>query len=170
MALAKGTEIGLELIMTLDTGPGAGTPVSFGDVEPPSTLEPEPTNSSYVSNLFDGDLSTAWVEGQSGSGAGSYLVFSSASEGSEAKTLLIVPGYQKSDDIYKKNARPRQITIIADGQVVGSAELVDINGQWQAVSIPYKAITPQVIAVRIDSVYPGSRDADCCISEIRWER
>lgn len=169
VALAQGTETGPELSMTLDTAPRPELNAAFATVEPSSTLDPEPTNKYYVSNLSDGDLSTAWVEGQSGSGAGAYLVFSNAPEGTEVKSLLIAPGYQKSKDIYGKNARPKQVTIIADGEVVGSATLSDVNGQWQSVSLP-KAITPKVLALRIDSVYPGSRDADCCISEIRWER
>ena len=169
VALAQGTETGPELGMTLDTAPRPELNAAFATVEPSSTLDPEPTNKYYVSNLSDGDLSTAWVEGQSGSGAGAYLVFSNAPEGTTVKSLLIAPGYQKSKDIYGKNARPKQVTIIADGKVVGSATLSDVNGQWQAVSLPQE-IAPKVLALRIDSVYPGSRDADCCISELRWER
>lgn len=86
-----------------------------------SSVLPASEYGTYVaSNLSDGDWSTAWVEGSSGSGAGQSVTISRASGGKATVSCLeLVAGYGKSTDIYYKNARPKQVSLIADsGEVV----------------------------------------------------
>ena len=117
-------------------------------------------------NLFDDDFSTAWVEGASGNGPGEYLVFDF--DGPTTLTrLCIAAGFDKSEKLYGQNARPEQVTIIADGEVVGTATLADEYGTWQVVDLG-GSVTASSVALRIDSVYAGSYYSDCAISELFW--
>lgn len=79
--------------------------------------------------------------------------------------MIIYNGYCKSEDLYYRNARPHQITIIADGNPIGVATLSGRFNVIQVISFE-EPILPDKITVRIDSVYEGSRYEDCAISEI----
>mgnify|MGYP004462833479 CR=1 FL=1 len=133
-----------------------------------SSVLPASEYGTYVaSNLSDGDWSTAWVEGSSGSGAGQSVTMSRAS-GSKASVscLELVAGYGKSTDIYYKNARPKQVSLIADsGEVVAQVTLADSYRVVQSISFP--AVSTSSITLRIDSVYEGNKYDDCAISEMR---
>ena len=133
-----------------------------------SSVLPASEYGTYVaSNLNDGDWSTAWVEGSSGSGAGQSVTMSRAS-GSKASVscLELVAGYGKSTDIYYKNARPKQVSLIADsGEVVAQVTLADSYRVVQSISFP--AVSTSSITLRIDSVYEGNKYDDCAISEMR---
>lgn len=166
LAAVQGAQTGPELSVSNVTGTD-GTEVVFGTVEASSSHAPEDGLTYDPSNLTDGDLTTSWQEGQSGSGVGSYLMFSNAPDGTQVSRLLIAPGYHKTGLIYDNNARPKEITIIADGQVVGTATLADEFGQYQEVALS-EPVSARVLAVRIDSVYPGVYYEDCAISELWW--
>lgn len=133
-----------------------------------SSVLPASEYGTYVAgNLSDGDWSTAWVEGSSGSGAGQSVTMSRAS-GSKASVscLELVAGYGKSTDIYYKNARPKQVSLIADsGEVVAQVTLADSYRVVQSISFP--AASTSSITLRIDSVYEGNKYDDCAISEMR---
>lgn len=123
---------------------------------------------TYVaSNLSDGDWSTAWVEGSSGSGADQSVTISRASGGKATVSCLeLVAGYGKSTDIYYKNARPKQVSLIVDsGEVVAQVTLADSYRVVQSISFP--AVSTSSITLRIDSVYEGNKYDDCAISEMR---
>ena len=133
-----------------------------------SSVLPASEYGTYVAgNLSDGDWSTAWVEGSSGSGAGQSATMSRVS-GSKASVscLELVAGYGKSTDIYYKNARPKQVSLIADsGEVVAQVTLADSYRVVQSISFP--AVSTSSITLRIDSVYEGNKYDDCAISEMR---
>lgn len=133
-----------------------------------SSVLPASEYGTYVaSNLSDGDWSTAWVEGSSGSGAGQSVTISRASGGKVTVNCLeLVAGYGKSTDIYHKNARPKQVSLIADsGEVVAQVTLADSYRVVQSISFP--AVSTSSITLRIDSVYEGNKYDDCAISEMR---
>lgn len=60
-------------------------------------------------NLFDDDLSTAWVEGADRHGKGEYIIIKAGSYFPSA--LLIDNGYQKSANLYSMNSRPSRLKI-----------------------------------------------------------
>ncbi len=60
-------------------------------------------------NLFDHNTATAWVEGEAGSGSGSY-VLTGVSRGLK-KYLIIYNGYQQTESLFKKNNRVRELKI-----------------------------------------------------------
>ncbi len=60
-------------------------------------------------NLFDNDLSTAWVEGVAGQGKGEYVIFGTGED--FPGEIMIRNGYQKSERLFNMNSRPRSIKI-----------------------------------------------------------
>ncbi len=84
-----------------------------------------------IINLFDKDPTTAWVEGVEGYGEGEKLVFGLEDELPEK--LVISNGYQKSENIYLSNSRPKTIRITVytgyflDGEVTELASIYRIR-------------------------------------------
>lgn len=145
-----------------DAGSGALTAYSASSVLPASEY------GTYVaSNLDDGALSTAWVEGASGSGSGQSVKMSSPSgEKMTVYEVELASGYAKSEDIYYKNARPKQVSVVSDtGKVVAQVTLSDSYGAIQSITFP--ATSTSSLTLRIDSVYEGNKYEDCAISEMR---
>ncbi len=144
-------------------------------------------------SVMDGDPATAWAEGAKGPGVGEVVV----ARIPEPEGIGIMPGFQRSADLFARNARPRKVRVwllAASRMDVGQyenyyydvkalafhdIELADAMG-WQALPLPAAAAPPTTmsggyegepftdwfVAVRVLSVYPGSRWEDCCISEI----
>lgn len=158
------TEVSVRALSDFSGDMGACLLISYSA----SSVLPASEYGTYVAgNLSDGDWSTAWVEGSSGSGAGQSVTMSRAS-GSKASVscLELVAGYGKSTDIYYKNARPKQVSLIADsGEVVAQVTLADSYRVVQSISFP--AVSTSSITMRIDSVYEGNKYDDCAISEMR---
>ena len=147
--------------------PGRSSDVAQGDITTSTTLPASQYGDYKGSNVIDGDPATAWVEGADGSGAGSYIICNTGRQ--TVDSLLIMAGYAKSSDIYYKNARPAQVTIIGDGQVLGTATLADDRcGVWQKIYLD-KSVAATNLCLRIDSVYEGSKYSDCAISEMYWD-
>lgn len=74
-----------------------------------STLDGYP-----ASNLIDGTLQTAWVEGDDGLGTGTTLTLQ-LSEYETVHGIMLTDGYLKSADLANKNARASRIGISAGG-------------------------------------------------------
>ena len=127
-----------------------------------SVLDPQFGNRYGTANLFDGNLSTAWVEGVAGDGSGQKVLISF-----DRPRLLsgfeIVNGYAKNRDIYRKNAR------------IQTAKLSLSDGSSQIVSLPDAMRTNQFtfntpveatwLELEIGSVFSGSRYTDTALSE-----
>src|SRR5512132_331996 len=62
--------------------------------------------------VADDDPATAWVEGAKGSGAGEWLrIQITPLEKTTKVRLRVRNGYQKSKDLFKANARAKQVTL-----------------------------------------------------------
>lgn len=134
------------------------------------------TATSYLSqanlNLYhtpgrtvDGDLSTAWVEGASGDGIGESITFTF--DGVYLVSgMRIYAGYQKSADLYSKNARPAVLTVRFSDGSEQTVTLQDVNGS-QDISFDGPAETSS-ITLTIASAYPGSKYEDTVISELSF--
>ena len=82
------------------------------------------TASSYLSEknikhvpdlIMDGDTTTAWVEGVDGNGEGESITFTFG-DLYAVSDIKIWNGYQKSEDLYYKNARPAELELeFSDG-------------------------------------------------------
>lgn len=145
----------------------AAQDVVFPTYSASSTLDPSEYGNYWAENLDDDSWSTAWVEGVSGSGAGQSVRMTSPSDQKKSVTTVeIMTGYAKSTDIYYKNARPKQVSLLADsGKVIAQVTLADSYQTVQRITFPAQSTAS--ITLRIDSVYEGNKYEDCAISELR---
>lgn len=125
--------------------------------------EPQYGLSHTPSNLVDGTVTDAWVEGVSGQGEGQSVTIS-LNGTHTVSGLVIFAGYQKSDSTYENNSRPSAVTVSFPDGTAWDAWLQDYNGQ-QIVSFPHGVDTSSV-TLTIRSVYPGIKYEDTVISEI----
>ena len=116
-----------------------------------------------ATNAFDSDLSTAWVEGIKGSGIGEYITVIS-DRPKALKGFSIYAGYGKSDDIYYKNGRIKELSIWADGRWFQTFALRDVQ-KWQDCTFD-EPLVAYTIDFMIESVYPGNKYEDTCLSEL----
>jgi hypothetical protein len=125
--------------------------------------------------VADDDAATAWVEGAKGRGEGEALEWWGP-ELTKAKSfrVFVRNGYQKSDKLYRANARPRKVKLepLAVGetgpQTTGTAleaELKDVQG-WQEVRLPVPRKV-QGFRLTLVSTYPGTAYDDTCLSDLR---
>jgi hypothetical protein len=117
--------------------------------------------------VMDGDPSTAWVEGAATDGVGEWLrVPVSTLEGATTVRLRVRNGYQKSSNLFKANARAKQVDVkLLPSGVTASATLTDAEG-WQELTFNQPAGKLDAIEVRVRSTYAGSKYKDLCISDL----
>ena len=144
-----------------------GSPVTDSAVEniSASSYLEEPQYGLYhgVSNLMDGDLSTAWVE--SVDGQGEREAFTLKLNGTyKVSGFTIYAGYQKNKDIYTKNSRPAKMTVMFSDGTRQDVELDDINGP-QKITFD-TAVNTSSVRLTIQSVYSGTKYQDTAVSEI----
>ena len=133
-----------------------------------STLPTDETNRGPydAACVLDGDPTTAWVEGSSGSGAGESITLSGPMQ--TISGFSIRSGYHKfssvGNDLYYYNARPARIRVMAGGETIHQQTLDDAGHSTQRVVFD-EPVETDAITIVIDSVYTGECD-DCAISEI----
>ena len=121
--------------------------------------------------VADENPRTAWVEGVPGNGEGeSILLPTHIISGARAVRLRIRNGYQKSEGLLKANAAPKDVRIavlFADEEVAHTSVSLERKMGWQEVVVPLpegKGLS--AVSLRVDSVHPGSKYKDTCISDI----
>lgn len=144
-------------------------PVAFKGItsaEASSALPVDEVNTSGydASNVLDGNLESAWVEGVSGPGLNEWISLSG--DGDQGFSgFTIWSGYQKSDHHYEINARPSRVAAYVDGELVGQFDLKDAGLTSQRID--FGGTYPgHELRIAVESAYPGSKYEDCAISEI----
>jgi len=115
------------------------------------------------SSAFDGNTKTAWIEGVKGYGVGQWIE-AKADNSQRVKGLSITIGFNKTEQTYYANGRPKKIMIIFDDGSNFSVQLDDLYNQSQVIRFSSPVYTKS-IKIKILSVYTGT-DADTCIGEI----
>ncbi len=116
----------------------------------------------------DDDPATAWVEGAPGSGAGQWLrVKVTPMTGATNVRLRIRNGYQKSPKLFEANGRAKAISIkLLPGGQTSKHTLTDTL-DWQELSLALPAGKFDAVELMVDSVYPGKKYEDLCISDVQ---
>lgn len=134
---------------------------SYQKVTASSVLAPQKSNGVKVkfnpSNLVDNDTDTAWMEGVSGYGIGSWIKVS-ASQSYDIYGIAIRNGYNKSDKHYTVNARPKKVKFTFDGNKSHTATLSanrSYNGEYTDIIMFDTAIPSDYVKMTIQSVYQG---------------
>ncbi|WP_428647474.1 NADase-type glycan-binding domain-containing protein [Roseibium sp.] len=140
------------------------TAVSGGTLEycASSVLDPQFGNRYGPSNLYDGNYSTAWVEGVSGNGTGQKVLVS-FDRPRRLAGFDIVNGYAKNRDIYRKNARLRSATLrLSDG----STQVISLPDTMRSNRFTFGTpLETTWMELEIGSVFPGSKYTDTALSE-----
>lgn len=133
------------------------------------------TASSYLSEknikhmpdlIMDGDTTTAWVEGVDGNGEGESITFTFG-DLYAVSDIKIWNGYQKSEDLYYKNARPAELELEFSDGSTEQISLQDTSSGFQEFALE-RHVTSYV-KVKIISTYEGSKYEDTVISEIELQ-
>lgn len=140
-------------------------------VDASSTLQVSGYNYSPL-NIQDFNCETAWTEGVKGTGIGEEL-YLHITEGTVITGGLIYPGYQKSEDLFYKNAAPNSIRISSGGkgevQIFQTAANIFYgqNGEGYYFEMASPIVSDGVVTISIEGVRPGWKYEDTCISELR---
>lgn len=114
-------------------------------------------------NVLDGRSNTAWSEGAPGWGLGQWIHLE-FTDWVEMTGISIINGYAKAG-VYAKNGRVMDATLIFSDGSSQTMRLSDTSQeQWVTLSRPVRTDSVRLV---IDSVYPGTKWQDTCISEIR---
>ncbi len=123
----------------------------------------EASTTHYANRIFDGDTSTAWVEGSEGTGIGEYITITFDKKYC-IEEFTINAGYQKTHDLYLKNSRPKEITLTFADSTSETHVLEDVD-KAQSIELSCPVMTDEVV-ITINSVYPGTTYEDTAIAEI----
>lgn len=132
-----------------------------------STLKPQQGNSYDASNIVDGSMDTAWVEGASGLGIGESVTISLDSK-TEIMGFGIYAGYMKDLNSFMNNGYPVEVTVDFDGgyyyTVTLEPEYDDRyhHGTWFTLD---KVNYTDIVTITINDAVAGSKYDDVCISE-----
>lgn len=118
-----------------------------------------------ASQLIDGDITEAWIEGANGQGINECITVYFDGK-YPISGMTIHAGFQRRADLYERNSRPAELRIsYADG-MSEVYNLQDINGA-QIIDFSDTVVTDYV-SLSIVSVYPGSEWEDTAISEVSF--
>ncbi len=126
----------------------------------------------HPSYVLDENPATAWVEGAKGFGEDESITIPlSIVRQARALRLRIWNGYQKSMHLWTKNAMPKDVEITVEGpdqEIVASVSR-QLTRTWGSQEVvidlpPHHPVT--AVTLRIESVYPGQRFDDTCVSDI----
>ncbi|MFP3897148.1 MAG: NADase-type glycan-binding domain-containing protein [Anaerolineales bacterium] len=121
----------------------------------------------FAHAAVDESLDTAWAEGASGPGIGEWIEITFPGQ-FELYAIDLANGYQRSDDLFAKNNRVKQATLIfSDGEQM-TVDLADERGRQHIDLIETRGTTVETDTIRviIDEVYPGTAYDDTCLAEI----
>lgn len=128
-----------------------------------SVLRPQYGNSYGVANLFDASTGTAWVEGEQGNGIGEWITIEFETL-RRVKSIHLQNGYQKSNDIFQKNNRVRQLRVLFSG---GESQIFILEDrpsvQLLTLQRPVEAYWLKLI---IDDVWAGNKYTDTAITKL----
>ena len=138
--------------------------VKSTQVEASSYYPPENGVTYMPKNATDGKLATSWVEGEEGSGLGSWLKLH-VPAGTKLEGVKIWGGLWASYDYWTRAPRPKQLEFkFADG----STEVLDLEDKMEAQTLMFaKAHDTSEVRVRIKAIYNGTTWFDSAISEIQ---
>lgn len=139
--------------------------ISMKDIEnvSASSYLSEKTIKHVPDRIMDDDVTTAWVEGVDGNGEGESVTFTFGDSNS-VSGIRIWNGYQKSEDLYYKNARPSELELeFSDG----STERISLQDRSDgAQRFEFAPHVTSYVKIKILSVYGGNKYEDTVISEV----
>ena len=150
--------------------------IEIDSIEVSSQLDAMAGKTYTGDNLFDGDYTTAWVEGEDGDGAGETITIY-LSNPTEVHGILLFNGYLASVDLYDKNGKVTAVFVdFGDGNNlefdVPAYDLYfstdDVAPEDYSIGrlYPQQSVVTDKIVITLESGSAGSKYEDICISEL----
>ena len=177
MKRRSGIRAALTLALAVSAAAGAGSAQAalVQELSPEwmwasSTLPDEYGYNYDVSNVWDYDPATAWVENASGDGIGEYVEFGFP-EGTIITGGTVLPGYFSSQDIFDKNSAPSRLRIASGGRYA-EVDCSSFASSYSTTAgyefrLDTEIVSDGSVQVSIQSVRSGWKYTDTCISELR---
>ena len=128
-----------------------------------SVRKPQFGNSYGPENLFEGPKSAAWVEGRVGQGIGEWIAIEF--DGLRTvRSIVVRNGYQKSNDIFHKNNRVRQLRAVFSQGETQTLIVPDRFGS-ELLTLP-KPVRAYWVKFIIDDVWAGNKYTDTAITKL----
>ncbi|MFK7930067.1 MAG: discoidin domain-containing protein [Myxococcota bacterium] len=133
-------------------------------VDASSSYPPENGASYDAKKANDGKAATAWIEGDEGSGLGSWLKMS-VPPGTKLTGIKMWAGYWYSYDFWTRANRPKTVEVkFSDG----STEMLDLTDKMEAQVLKFaKPHDTSEIRIRVKAIYNGNTWFDTAISEVQ---
>lgn len=140
------------------------------EIEATSQLSSEGNINYNVSNIHDFDISTTWSEGALGYGIGEKVNYYLYTYPIGPRAIAINNGYGKTEELFYKNGRAKELAFYIDDEVYCIFELEDTwytQNFW--IERPVKSDDKECLkfTFEIISIYEGEQYEDTCISEIK---
>lgn len=150
--------------LLLGASPAEARRLEIASVEASSTFPDEGRIRYDAGQLVDGKVSTAWVEGEDGSGLGSWLELDLGGERTVHK-VKVWPGFWYSREFWHRTNRPRELEIRWSDGTSDRFEIPDAMEPFEAVlATPRRTRSARLI---VRNVYAGNTWLDTAISEIQ---
>ncbi len=128
-----------------------------------SVLKPQFGNSYGAQNLFNASSATAWVEGRDGNGVGEWITVEFDAV-RLVKSIHVQNGYQKNNDIFRKNNRVRQLrAVFSQGETQTFSLRDGLGEEVLTLPTPVRAYWVKFI---IEDVWAGNKYTDTAISKL----
>ncbi len=130
-----------------------------------STLSASDNHSYAAANVKRVDREHAWCEGADGAGVGEWLELKPA-VAKQLANIEMEPGYSKSEELFRANARPKKVKVDLNGEHSFTAAVPD---DMATCWIPIRGYDKPVKTIRLTflEVWPGEKFEDLCVSGIR---
>jgi|GEM_PF-4320984 len=116
--------------------------------------------------VYDGTLENAWCEGVDGCGEGECVTVE-FDDRYVVRAIEIYAGYHKSEELYYKNSRPREIMLVFDGPDGIETETHELSDVFSSQFIVFERLHYCTsITIFVQSVYRGTTYDDTLISEL----
>ncbi len=137
--------------------------VDLASVTASTSLEPAEGVSYEPSNLTDGKVSTVWVEGEEGSGLGSWILIDLGGS-RDIESITLWNGNWYSWDFWNRHNRIKDLEVeLADG----TTHKFTLKDQKIPETIRFPAVVhTDSLKLKIKSVYAGTTFHDTCLSEL----
>lgn len=137
---------------------------NFSKVTASSELPPQKENVYRPENVADSKWETVWAEGGKGDGRGEWIE-ARLEVPQRVYAVEVLGGYAKDEELFRANARPKQVEFVLNGEHRVVAALPD---EAKPVRVPVTGYDKPVETVRmvIKDVYPGAKWQDCVVTRL----
>ncbi|PKL16797.1 MAG: hypothetical protein CVV49_14450 [Spirochaetae bacterium HGW-Spirochaetae-5] len=127
----------------------------------------------YPLNLFDKKFETAWVEENDNDGTGEFIEMK-FNKMQKLGIIGIIPGYNKTKELFYKNNRIAELEIYADDKLIKTVQINDGYTSFASydlsayylIKLSDNNISCKNLKLKITKVYKGTDYNDACISEL----